>query len=91
MLAGCGVSFLASLVGALPVIRSEQRHSAQSITTLMGSMLLRLTAAVLFTVAAAIQGIFELKPLILWVGISYLAFLPADLYISLRAKRATDE
>jgi len=91
MLAGCGVSFLASLIGALPVIRSEQGYSAQSIATFMGSMLLRLTAVVLLTVAAALQGIFELQALILWVGISYLAFLPVDLYISLRAKRATDD
>ena len=91
MLAGCGVSFLASLTGAVPVVRAERGHSAQSITTFMGSMLLRLTAAVLFTVVAALQGIFELKPLILWVGISYLAFLPIDVYISLRAKRATDD
>lgn len=57
----------------------------------MGSMLLRLAAAVVFTVVAALQGIFELKPLILWVGISYLAFLPVDLHISLRAQRATDD
>lgn len=91
MLAGCGVSFLASLVGALPVIRSEQGHSAQSITIIMGSMLLRLTAAAFFTVVAALQGVFELQPLILWVGISYLAFLPADIHISLRAMRATDD
>ena len=91
MLAGCGVSFLASLIGALPVVRSGQGHSAQSITVFMGSMLLRLTAAGIFTVVAALQGVFELRPLILWVGISYLAFLPADLYISLRAKRATDD
>ena len=57
----------------------------------MGSTLLRLTAMVFLTLAATLQGVFELKPLILWVGISYLAFLPVDLYISLRAKRATDD
>ena len=91
MLAGCGVSFLASLVGALPVIRSEPGYSAQSITLLMGSMLLRLTAAVILTVVVALQGLFELRVLILWVGISYLAFLPADLHVSLRAHRATDD
>jgi hypothetical protein len=91
MLAGCGVSFLASLIGAVPVIRSERGYSAHSITTLMGSMLLRITAAAALTVVAALQGLFESKPLILWVGISYLAFLPADLYIALKAKRATDD
>lgn len=91
MLAGCGVSFLASMIGALPVIRSEEGYSAQTITIFMGSMLLRLAAAALFTFVAAIQGIFDLQALVLWVGISYLAFLPVDLYISLRAKRATDD
>jgi hypothetical protein len=91
MLAGCGVSYLASLIGALPVIRSERRHSAEDIATFMGSMLLRMTSAAVLTVVAALQGIFELKPLILWVGISYLAFLPVDLYLSLRAKRATSD
>jgi hypothetical protein len=87
MLAGCGVSFLASLVGAFPVIRSGNGHSAQSVTILMGSMLLRVTAAVVLTVITALQGLFPPKPLVLWVGISYLAFLPADLFIALRAKR----
>jgi hypothetical protein len=91
MLAGCGVSFLASLIGALPVIGSGRGHSAQSITTLMGSMLLRVTAAAALTVVTALQGIFELKPLVLWVGISYLVFLPADVYIALRAKRANGD
>jgi len=57
----------------------------------MGSMLLRLSAVVFFTVAVALQGVFELRPLILWVGISYLVFLPVDVHISLRAKRATDD
>ena len=91
MLAGCVVSFLASLVGALPVIRSEPGYSATSITVFMGSMLLRLTAVVFFTVVAALQGIFELQALVLWVGISYLAFLPVDLHVSLRAHRAADD
>ncbi len=57
----------------------------------MGSMLLRMTSAAILTVVAALQGIFEIKPLILWVGISYLAFLPVDLYLSLHAKRATSD
>jgi len=91
MLAGCAVSFLASLIGFLPVARSEPGHSAQNISTFMGAMLLRMAAAVALTFAAAIQGLFPLKPLILWVGISYLAFLPADSYTALRAVRSTDE
>jgi len=91
MLAGCGVSLLASLIGALPVVRSEPGHSAQNIPTFMGAMLLRLAAVVFLTFVAAMQGIFALKPLILWVGISYVAFLPADSYITLRAVRATDD
>ena len=89
MLAGCGVSYLASLIGALPVIRSK-RDSTQDITIFMGSMLLRMTSAAILTVVAILQGIFELKPLLLWVGISYLVLLPVDLFLSLRAKRATN-
>ncbi|MCZ6726462.1 MAG: hypothetical protein O7A98_03805 [Acidobacteria bacterium] len=91
MLAGCGVCLLASLVGALPVIRSKPGHSAQNITTLMGSMLLRLASAALLTLIVASQGRFAIKPLLVWVGISYLAFLPVDTYFSLRATRATDD
>ena len=84
MLAGCGVSFLASLVGFLPIARSS---APSEITTLMGAMLLRLAAVVLLTVIVAIQGVFSLQPLVLWVGISYLAFLPADTYVAHRAIR----
>ena len=91
MLAGCGVCLLASLIGALPVVRSEPGHSADNVTTFMSSTLLRLTSTALLTLVVASQGRFAVKPLLLWVGISYLIFLPVDVYFSLRVARTTDD
>lgn len=57
----------------------------------MSSTLLRLTSTALLTLVVALQGLFAIQPLLLWVGISYLTFLPIDVYFYLRAARTTDD
>jgi hypothetical protein len=78
MIAGCLIGAVASAVGGIPVARGRKvTDPAGRLSAMMLSMGLRL-AVVIGLGAAALAGGFERKPLLLWIGISYLALLAVD-------------
>jgi Na+/proline symporter len=78
MIAGCVIGVLASAAGGIPVARGRKATDpAGRLNAMLFSMLLRL-AVVVGLGAAALAGGFERKPLLLWIGISYLALLAVD-------------
>jgi Na+/proline symporter len=78
MIAGCVVGALASAAGGIPVASGRKATDpAGRLNSMLFSMLLRL-ALVVGLGAAALAGGFERKPLLLWIGISYLALLAVD-------------
>lgn len=90
MLAACGVSLTAALVGILPVLRTNSQPGAtQRIVSLLGGMGLRMAVALGLTLVLVLGTDIARTPFILWVGISYLALLPVDLYWNLRPPQAT--
>lgn len=74
--AGCGVSFLASAVGGLPLF--FRRQGAMPISTAFASMGLRLLVVVALGLAAALSARFPPRPLLLWLAIAYVALLAVD-------------
>lgn len=76
MFAGCAVSFLASVVGGLPLC--FRREGSIPIFTAFVSMGLRLLAVVVLGTVAALSGFFPLRPLLLWLAIAYVALLAVD-------------
>jgi hypothetical protein len=78
MIAGCVIGALASAAGGIPVARGRKATDpAGRLNAMLFSMLLRLVVVVGLG-AAALAGGFERKPLLLWIGISYLALLAVD-------------
>lgn len=80
MLAGCVIGILASAVGALPVALTR-RPGAQRLPPLQGmlaSMALRFATVVVLGLAVGFAGWFEPRPLLLWIGLSYVAQLAVD-------------
>jgi len=77
MLLACGVSFIGSAVGGMP-IATAHAGGMEGLKRFTASMVLRLL------VVAALAGVViwllgpERKPFLLWLAISYLVLLAAD-------------
>jgi hypothetical protein len=84
MVAGCSISLLASLLGALPVAFGDL-SGALATTWNLAATLIRLTVAVLGAVAVLLAGDFQPEPLLVWVALSHLALLAVDTRFALRA------
>jgi hypothetical protein len=76
MLAGCGVTVVASALGGVPVMLFS--GAAAGTTGALAGMALRFGAALVLTLAAALSGEFERGPLLVWVGLSYMVLLVVD-------------
>ncbi len=93
MLAGCGVSLMASLVGAVPVFRSQARTTKPTLamTPHLAAILLRMATVAALAVVVVLRGRYQTVPFLLWVAISYLAFLPIDVLLSHRILKSTHD
>jgi|AP12_2_1047962.scaffolds.fasta_scaffold270852_1 hypothetical protein len=82
MLAGCALSVLASLAGAVPIWRATNRPGGRPpqelLPAMLGSIVLRFAAALVLAVAAVLSGWFATKPLLIWLAISYAGLLAVD-------------
>lgn len=90
MVAGCLISVLASLVGGIPVALAR-RDSLGGIQSILASFALRFIVVLAAALAVALSGYFERGPLLVWVGISYLACLVIDTLYALAAVRRLTE
>ena len=79
MIVGCAVGALASALGGIPVARGRgATDPAQRLNMVMLSMGLRLAVVAALGAAAAFSGQVERVPLLLWIGIAYVALLAVD-------------
>jgi hypothetical protein len=84
MLAGCAVSLLAAVVGALPLAVASPTPQARAQARLLG-MALRFMAALGAGLAVAVAGEFAAAPLLVWLAISYVALLAVEVGLVVRA------
>ena len=91
MAVGCGISLIASAMGAVPVVLARRQMGTDSqaagrrVTAVMMSMAVRFFAVLIMGVAAALSGMFVTAPLLVWLGISYVVLLTVDTVFALRA------
>ena len=90
MVAGCAISVFASLVGGIPVALAR-RDSLGGIQSILASFALRFIVVMGVTMAVALSGHFARGPLLVWVGISYLACLVVDTRYALVAAKGLTE
>ena len=91
MLVGCGVSWIAGCVGAIPLARAMSRRSPQPAFAVLASTALRFVTVLLLIVPLALSGWFEPTPLVLWVAVSYVVLLMLDTAFTVRAVKRTGE
>ncbi|MCL4838224.1 MAG: hypothetical protein KJ058_09705 [Thermoanaerobaculia bacterium] len=76
MAAGIGVSLVATAVGALPLLAPARGGTGAS--ALLAAMVLRFAVAAVLALVLALSGLLPRTPVLLWIGLSYLAMLAAD-------------
>ena len=78
MLAGCGISLLASLVGAVPIMRTRGKPTREAAVAVMAAMGLRFVLVLILGLATALSGCFMVAPLLVWLALSYVVLLVVD-------------
>ncbi len=86
MIAGCVVGWAASALGGIPVAlgRGKALNPAARLQAMLASMGLRFAVVLALGAAAAFSGWFGLKPLLLWIAISYVALLSVDTWYAVK-------
>ena len=78
MVVGVGVSIVACLLGLVPVVLKRRGDHVAMSRAMMTGMTLRLMATILMVVALTLSGGIAVRPLLLWVAISYVLLLAVD-------------
>jgi hypothetical protein len=84
MIAGCAIGIIASAIGALPVFFARRSSSREPLQGMLLSMALRLAAVVVLGLAVGLSGWFEIRPLLIWIALGYVATLPLDVRYAVR-------
>jgi len=86
MIAGCAIGWLASALGGIPVAlgRGKAANPTAKLQAMLASMGLRFAVVLALGAAAAFSGWFGLKPLLLWIAISYMALLAVDTWYAVK-------
>lgn len=84
MLAGCAASWLAGLAGAAAVVLAGASGQNRAMAALAATVV-RLLLAAGAGLALALLGPFPRAPLLLWLGISYVALLPLEAWFALKS------
>jgi hypothetical protein len=83
MFAGCAIGLLsAALAGLLLVAVAAETPEARMKRSFL-AMTGRLAVVVALGAAAALSNVFPTQPLLLWIGISYVALLPLEVRLAI--------
>ena len=83
MLAGCAIGLIsAACAGVLLVTMAAETPEARMKRSFL-AMVVRLAIIVALAVAAVLSGAFSTAPLLLWMGIAYMALLPLEVRLAI--------
>ncbi|MFL6260673.1 MAG: hypothetical protein ACJ76Y_13245 [Thermoanaerobaculia bacterium] len=84
LIAGCAIGVIASAVGALPILLARRSGAAPSPVQGLLSTAIRLAVLVVLGVSAGLSGVFETRPLIVWIALGYAAQIALDVRYAVR-------
>lgn len=91
MLLGCGVSWIASCIGALPTAAALASRPKQAGAAVLTSTTVRFVTALVLVVPLVLSGWFHRTVLVLFVAVSYLMMLLVDTLLAVRMIRRAEE
>jgi hypothetical protein len=83
MVAGCTISLLSAALAGLLLVASAAPTPEARMQRSFLAMVVRLVVVVALGAAAALSGLFATQPLILWIGIAYMALLPLEVRLAI--------
>lgn len=90
LLAGCGVSWVASCVGAIPLALTVSAKSSQATQAVLMSTAVRFLVVLVLVASLTFSGWLDRNVFVLWTSISYLLMLLVDTAFAIRVlNRAT--
>ena len=89
MVIGCGLSWLGSLLGGIPLAAAAERPTATQGLWFLVSMAIRMVMVLTGALIVLFAVEIDRRSLLIWVGISYLAFLAGDVGYALARGRET--
>ena len=87
LLVGCGISWLAGCIGAIPVAVALAARSRKTPTAILAATVIRFLTALMLVAPLALSGWFDRTVLVICVGVSYVLMLPVETLYSIRAMR----
>ena len=91
MVAGCGVSWIASCGGALPVARAIASKPSQAAQSILIATAVRFLVVLLLVVPFVFSGLVERNVFVVWVAVSYLLLLAIETPLAVRLVRLAGE
>lgn len=88
LLAGCGVSLAGSWIGSIPIFVAL-RAGCGAVNAALAAMALRFVLVGGAALAIALSGAVSKGPFLVWVAISYVVLLIADVMLALRCSSQT--
>jgi hypothetical protein len=88
---GCGVSWIASCVGAVPMATALSLRPTQAATAVLTSTVVRFITAIVLVVPLVLSGWFDRTVFALFVAVSYLMMLLIDTLLAVRIIRQAKE
>jgi hypothetical protein len=83
MFTGCAISLLSAALAGLLLVSSAAPTPEARMQRSFLAMVVRLAVVVVLGAAAALSGMFATQPLILWIGIAYVALLPLEVRLAI--------
>lgn len=85
--AGLAAAWIASLMGAVPLLAPGLRNAPELVSRALGSIAVRLVAVLALGLAAGLLGPWDPKVLLLWLAIAHAGLLFADTALARRVLR----
>ena len=91
VLIGCGISWVASCAGAIPIALTVAARSNQAVNSVLASTAIRFTVVLILVAPLLLSGWFDRKALVMSLAASYLLTLLVDSMFAVRALRRPSE
>ncbi len=84
MIAGIVIGLIASGVGAVPILLARRSGASPSPVQGLLSTAVRLAVLIVLGVSVGLSGVFETRPLIVWIALGYAAQIALDVRYAVR-------
>jgi len=87
MFVGCAVSWIGSLVSAIPMVLGRRVGREAVVHAVLGATVVRFLTVLFAALGVALSDVVERTPFLIWTAVSYFVLLVPDTWFQLRGSR----